>query len=102
MQLPKRVQADQFQGNPAIDRRAHSMASSRLDNRERNKAFLYLIIRTSPNFLENKTHKNRSQGSVAFTTRSRSSLIDVFTGTGGWWRLSSHFFKTKNEGIFQN
>lgn len=56
MQLPKSDHVDQFQGNPAIDRIAFSMVSSRLDRRERNNAFLLeqLLASISTN-TENRT-----------------------------------------------
>lgn len=41
MQLPSNVQADQFHLKPAREISALSMASSRLDKRERKRAFLF-------------------------------------------------------------
>jgi len=41
MQLPSNVQADQFHLKPAKEISALSMASSRLDKRERKRAFLF-------------------------------------------------------------
>ena len=41
MQLPNNVQADQFHLKPAKEISTHSMASSRLDKRERKRAFLF-------------------------------------------------------------
>ena len=41
MQLPSNVQADQFHLKPAKEISTHSMASSRLDKRERKRAFLF-------------------------------------------------------------
>ena len=43
MQLPSSDHTDQFHGNPNIDNRALSMASSRLDNRDKNSAFLQQV-----------------------------------------------------------
>ena len=78
-----------------MERRALSIASSLLDERERNSAFLHhgrqsfnhdQQVTRADNM--NSTHKNSNQGSVAFFTSSRRSFNDVFTGTGGWCRLS--------------
>jgi len=44
MQLPRSVHADQFQGKPAMERRVLSIDSSRLESRERNRAFLKIEI----------------------------------------------------------
>ena len=43
MQPPRSIQQDQFQGKPTIERRAHSIASSRRESRERKSAFLWSI-----------------------------------------------------------
>lgn len=40
MQLANKIHADQFQRTPAMERRTLSIASSRLDSRERNSALL--------------------------------------------------------------
>lgn len=40
IQLANKSHADQFQRTPAMERRTFSIASSRLDSRERNNALL--------------------------------------------------------------
>ena len=83
MQLASKVHTDQFQGKPARERRADSMASSRLERRERNNAFLEGIDIHGQRG-EYRTYRKRSQGSDVSITCSKSSLRAVFTGIGGW------------------
>lgn len=82
IQLPRSVQQDQFQANPAIDKSAHSIASSRRESRERKSAFLPSHQRQGHGWMH-CAYKNNNQGSPESCTSSRSSFKNGLTGTGG-------------------
>lgn len=70
MQLPNNVQADQFHLKPAKEISAFSMASSRLDKRERKRAFLfkckYDIIYVTRVQLESNSQKKKPRVNGVF------------------------------------